>query len=114
MTVQPVGVYSFPVTPYVTVAHALLVEWVHYVPVADNLADLPERVAWAEGQPAKAAQVAAAGRLFAARLHAHEIACFWWQLLTAVAPLQDFEARLAPGLGFARVKDGGVTAIARA
>ena len=78
---------------YVEFFSALLVPWTHYVPVADNLADLAERVAWAEANPARAAEIGAAGQLLASRLHAHEIACFWWQLLTAFAPLQDFEPR---------------------
>ena len=73
--------------------HGLLVEWVHYIPVADNLANLADRISWAEAHPARAVQMGAAARLVADRLHAHEIACFWWQLLTALAPLENFEPR---------------------
>ena len=73
--------------------HGLLVEWVHYIPVADNLANLADRISWAEAHPAGAVQMGAAARLVAARLHTHEIACFWWQLLTALAPLENFEPR---------------------
>ena len=78
---------------YVEFFSELLVPWVHFVPVSDNLADLADRVGWAEAHAARAAAIGAAGQLFASRIHAHEIACFWWQLLAAFAPLQDFEPR---------------------
>ena len=65
----------------------------HYVPVADNLEDLAMRVAWADAHPKRAAEIAAAGQLVAASLNAYEISCFWWQLLTALAPLENFEPR---------------------
>ncbi len=39
------------------------------------------------------ARIQAAGKLLATRLNAHEIACFWWQLLTSLAPLETFEPR---------------------
>ena len=83
-------------SPYVTPFRSLLVSWVHYVPVADNLADLADRIAWAETHPEQAARIAHAGQRLTARLHVHEIACFWWQLLTALAPLETFEPRALP------------------
>ena len=39
----------------------------------------------------------------ARRLHRHELACIWWQLLSALAPLEDFVPRTA---GFQRVRMG--------
>ena len=42
-----------------------LVPWTHYVPVAENLGDLVERVAWADSHPAEAAAIAAAAQQFA-------------------------------------------------
>ena len=44
---------------------AALVPWTHYVPVAENLGDLVERVAWADAHPAEAAAIAAAAQQFA-------------------------------------------------
>lgn len=85
-------------SPYREFYSGLLQPWVHYVPVADNLHDLAERVAWAQAHPGRAEAIGAAGARVAARLHAYEISCFWWQLLSALAPLQDFEAR-ADGAG---------------
>ena len=80
-------------SPYREFFHVLMVEWVHYVPVADNLNDLSAKLAWADGHPEKVARIQAAGKLLATRLNAHEIACFWWQLLTSLAPLETFEPR---------------------
>ena len=70
-----------------------MLPWVHYVPVAENLGDLAERLAWADAHPTRVAQIAAAATQLTTHLHAYEIACFWWQLLTALAPLQDFMPR---------------------
>ncbi len=80
---------------YVEFFTPLLEPWTHFVPASDNLLDLPGRIAWAEAHPEHDARIAAAGQLFASRINAHEIACFWWQLLTAFAPLQEFEPRRA-------------------
>ena len=80
-------------SPYAQFFHHLLVPWEHYIPVADNLDDLAARVAWADAHPAAAVRLGDAARMLVDRLHAHEIACFWWQLLTQLAPLEDFEPR---------------------
>ena len=77
--------------------------WVHYVPVADNLQDLRERVEWARAHEADAEAIAARAQALAARLHLHEISCFWWQLLANLAALQDFEPRTAES-GFTRYR----------
>ena len=74
----------------------------HYIPVRDNLDDLAARVEWAEANPERAAQMGRAAQALASSLHVHEIACFWWQLLTAIAALEDFEPRSDPNLGFVR------------
>ena len=34
-----------------------------------------------------------AARLLTHRLHAYEISCFWWQLLSSLAALEGFEPR---------------------
>ena len=80
-------------SPYVEFFHRLLVPWLHYIPVADSFADLHERLVWADHHPARVAEIRVAGQRVAAQLHAHEIACFWWQLLTALAPLEEFGPR---------------------
>ena len=80
-------------SPYTEYFYALLRPWEHYVPVADSLHDLPARVAWARDHGAEAAAIAARAQLALARLHLHDIACFWWQLLSAMAPLQTHQAR---------------------
>jgi len=67
--------------------------WVHYVPVAENLSDLPARVRWAAANPEAAAAIARRGRALATSMHELEIACYWWQLLTAYAPLQSYAPR---------------------
>ena len=90
------------VSPYVEFFHARLKAWVHYIPVADNLADLPERIRWAEAHPQKAARIAEAGRALASSVNVYELACFWWQLTTALAPLESFQPRTAASLGFVR------------
>ena len=80
-------------SPYVEFFSARLEPWKHYVPVSDNLADLAARVAWLEANPESAAAISAAGQALASQLHLHELSCFWWQLLTALAPLEDFKTR---------------------
>ena len=78
--------------------YPLLRPYVHYVPVATNLADVPEKLRWAKEHPRRAEAIAAEGRRFAREhLHVHSIACYWWQLLSAFAELQDFESRTSGG-----------------
>ena len=50
----------------------------------------------------------AAAQLAASRLHLLDIACFWWQLLSAMAPLQVHQARGARN-GFRRFVDRGAS-----
>ena len=74
--------------------YPLLRPWEHYVPVQANLQDVPARLAWARANPRRAEAIAANGQRFAKKhLHKHAIACYWWQLLSAFAELQDFEPR---------------------
>ena len=81
--------------------YPLLRPWEHYVPVAANLRDVPEKLAWAKANPQRAEAIAAAGTRFAREhLHVASISCYWWQLLTAFAELQDFQPRSSPQLGF--------------
>lgn len=75
-------------SPYAEHWYARLRPWEHFVPVAENLADLPARVRWASDHPEEAAAIGARGRALAESLHELELACYWWQLLTAFAPLQ--------------------------
>ena len=72
--------------------------------LAANLDDLPRRVRWARANPEAAATIARRAQEFATSLHVFEVACFWWQLLTAMAPLQNFEPRTQSALGFAPVQ----------
>ena len=80
-------------SPFSEHFHALLAPWVHFIPVADNLVDLPQRVSWAKAHPQEAQAIARNAQQLSAGLHLAEVACFWWQLLTSFAPLQDFEPR---------------------
>jgi hypothetical protein len=81
--------------------YPLLRPYVHYVPVQTNLRDVPDQLEWAKREPQKAKQIAARGQAFAREhLHPHSIACYWWQLLSAFAELQDFEPRTDASLGF--------------
>ena len=74
--------------------YPLLKPYVHYVPVAANLQDVPEKLRWAKSHPGKAEAIAQAGQQFAREhLHLHSIACYWWQLLTTFGALQEFEPR---------------------
>ena len=88
-------------SPYSEYFYAQLEPWQHYVPVAANLDDLPRRVRWARANPEAAAAIARRAQEFATSLHVFDVACFWWQLLTAMAPLQNFEPRTQSALGFA-------------
>ena len=74
--------------------------------VAANLDDLPRRVRWARANPEAAAAIARRAQELAASLHVLDVACFWWQLLTATAPLQNFEPRTQSALGFAPAQRG--------
>ena len=93
-------------SPYSEYFYAQLEPWQHYVPVAANLDDLPRRVRWARANPEAAATIARRAQEFATSLHVFEVACFWWQLLTAMAPLQNFEPRTQSALGFAPAQRG--------
>ena len=75
--------------------------WVHYIPVAANLRDLRARIEWVAARPGGGA-IARRAQALAARLHAWDAACFWWQLLTALAPLEAFEPRR--GAGFRKLE----------
>ena len=45
--------------------------------------------------------IAAAGAKFAKQhLHTHGVACYWWQLLSALAELEGFRPRSERALGF--------------
>ena len=90
-------------SPFKEFFYPMLEPYVHYVPVGRALEDLVERVQWANAHPAEVAAIAARGQAFARRhLHTRAVACFWWQLLTAIAALEDFEPRSDPNLGFVR------------
>ena len=66
-----------------------------------NLRDVPERLEWAKRHPGRAQAIAANAKRFATEhLHLHSIACYWWQLLSAFAELQNFEPRSGGTLGF--------------
>ena len=53
-------------------------------------------------RPTEAEAIARRAQALAARLHAWDAACFWWQLLTALAPLEAFEPRR--GAGFRKLE----------
>ena len=93
-------------SPFYEWWYPLLRPWVHYIPVERALRDVPERVRWANAHPAEVAAIAARGLAFARQhLTTHAVACFWWQLLTEFAALQDFEPRTA-GFEPARITGG--------
>ena len=88
-------------SPYVQFFHTLIAPWVHYIPVAANLHDVPSKLEWAKKHPRTAEAIAANGVRFAREhLHTKSIACYWWQLLRAFGELQDFEPRSSAALGF--------------
>ena len=90
-------------SPFYEWWYPLLQPWVHYVPVGRTLIDVPERVRWANAHPQEVAAIAARGLAFARQhLTTHAVACFWWQLLSEFAALQDFEPRTA-GFEAARI-----------
>lgn len=81
--------------------YPLLRPYEHYVPVATNLHDVHDKLRWAVANPRRAEAIAVAGQRFAREhLHTASIACYFWQLLSAFASLQDFEPRTAQQLGF--------------
>jgi hypothetical protein len=55
------GVLFHHVTPTKDYFHDLLVPYVHYIPVKDDLSDLREKYEWAESHPQQAKQIANAG-----------------------------------------------------
>jgi hypothetical protein len=55
------GVLFHHVTPTKDYFHDLLVPYVHYIPVKDDLSDLHEKYEWAESHPIEAKQIANAG-----------------------------------------------------
>lgn len=59
--------------PWVEHYHAQLVAWEHFIPVREDLADLPERVRWAHTHTDEAARIGANGQAFA-RVHLTHVA----------------------------------------
>ena len=55
------GVLFHHVTPTKDYFHDLLVPYVHYIPVKDDLSDLREKYEWAESHPIEAKQITNAG-----------------------------------------------------
>jgi hypothetical protein len=55
------GVLFHHVTPTKDYFHDLLVPYVHYIPLKDDLSDLREKYEWAESHPIEAKQIADAG-----------------------------------------------------
>ena len=53
-------------------------------------------------RPTEAEAIARRAQALAARLHAWDAACFWWQLLAALAPLEAFAPRR--GAGFRKLE----------
>ena len=85
--------------------YPLLKPYVHYLPVETSLRDVPEKLSWAKKHPRKARAIAEEGKRFAEKhLHLHSIACYWWQLLSAFAELQNFEPRHHGALGFREMR----------
>ena len=81
--------------------YPLLTPYVHYVPVAVNLEDVEQKLRWVKAHPRKARRIADEGRRFAKEhLHVGSISCYWWQLLSAFAELQNFVPRTDGSLGF--------------
>ena len=74
--------------------YPLLQPWRHYIPISFSLDDVRSRLEWAKANPSTAEEIAATGKRFAQEhLHTHAVACYWWQLLTELAALQNFEPR---------------------
>lgn len=81
--------------------YPLLRAWQHFVPVRGGLSDVEDRLAWADAHPADAERIAAAAQSFAREhLHTSSVACYWWQLLSALAELQTHQPRTSAQLGF--------------
>jgi len=60
----------------------------------NGLTDVEEKLAWAAAHPAEAEAIARNAKEFAREhLHVPSIACYWWQLLAAMAELQPFQPR---------------------
>ena len=55
------GVLFHHVTPTKDYFHDLLVPYVHYIPIKDDLSDLREKYVWAESHPQQAKEIANAG-----------------------------------------------------
>lgn len=87
-------------SPYREHPHSQLLAWTHFVPVAANLVDLPRRASWANRHPSAAEAIARNAQELAASLHAYDVACYSWQLLSAISRLQNFEPRTSSFLGF--------------
>lgn len=72
--------------PWVEFYHERLREWEHYIPVQQDLADLLERVRWAQEHAAEAARIGASGQAFA-REHLTRAALLreWRDVLTRLS-----------------------------
>ena len=81
--------------------YPLLRPWRHYVPVDRSLADLDEKYRWANANAREAEEIGRRAQAFAREhLHTGSVACYWWQLLSALADLQPFAPRTGADLGF--------------
>ena len=69
----------------------------HYIPVHESLSDLQERMEWADANPKRVREMRQRAALAGSRVHMHEVACFWWQILTAITPasVQGIETMMA-------------------
>ena len=74
LTAMSTASLVFKVTsPMADFYDAELKPWVHYVPVESDLSDLAERYAWAQNNPAKAREIAAAGAVYARDMSAEKM-----------------------------------------
>lgn len=82
-------------SPYTIWFDQMLIPWVHYIPIENDLSDLFEKIAWAKDHDELARHIAKEGGEFAREnIQPEHAYLYWYKILVHYASLQRFKPSL--------------------